>query len=351
LSLSTAGLAELQEAAQNAAARPTAAQLLPTAQAAEGIPRLERLLLGAGRTGPHDLGPAALELLKAGGKRVRPLLLLLSARAAAPGRRSRGRVALALVAELVHSATLLHDDVIDDGLTRRGLPAPRVAYGNGVSVLAGDWLLTTSLDLAMRSRVPEATETLVRALRQLVEGEAKQLAMRGRVQFTPEDALAVARLKTASLFGWAAEAGALVARAQLAVRVALRDFGVHAGTAFQIADDLLDFEADASTLGKAVLADVAEGKPSLPLAIGLKRLPVLREEMAELLKGGADENDLRMRTREFAQRLSRTGALGAARRIAEKERDAALEALVQVPESPTRELLGYVARSLLSRKS
>ena len=158
-------------------------------------------------------------------------------------------------------------------------------------------------------------------------------------------------LKTASLFGWAGEAGALAARAAPGVRIALREFGLHAGVAFQIADDLLDFEADAATMGKAVLADVTEGKPSLPLAIGLKRMPVLREEMAALLKGIDDETELRARTREFAGRLSRTGALGAARRIAEKERDAALKALQDVPESPTRELLGHVARSLLARKS
>lgn len=353
MSLSTAGLVELQDAAANTLARPSAAQLLPTAQAAEGIPRLERLLLLAAQGAPAQLSLAAADLLRAGGKRVRPLLVLLSARAAAPMRRGRGRVALALIAELVHSATLLHDDVIDDGLTRRGLPAPRVTYGNGVSVLAGDWLLTTSLDLAFRSRVPRAPETLVQALRQLVEGEARQLALRGSVEFTADDALLIARLKTASLFGWSAEAGALAAGAAEPLRKALRSFGVHAGTAFQIADDLLDFEADAATMGKAVLADAAEGKPSLPLAIGLKRLPVLREEMAALLKGAADpaqEAELRARTRAFAVKLARTGALGAARRIAEKERDAALAALEQVPESQTRELLGHVARSLLDRK-
>jgi octaprenyl-diphosphate synthase len=218
-------------------------------------------------------------------------------------------------------------------------------------VLAGDWLLTTSLDLAFRSRVPGAPQTLVKTLRQLVEGEARQLAMRGSTSFTADDALLIARLKTAALFGWAAEAGALVAGAPERVREALRSFGLHAGTAFQISDDLLDFEADAATMGKAVLADVAEGKPSLPLAIGLKRLPVLREEMGALLKGIADEDVVRTRTKAFAVKLSHTGALGAARRIAEKERDAALEALEQVPESPTRELLAQVARSLLERKS
>ena len=123
------------------------------------------------------------------------------------------------------------------------------------------------------------------------------------------------------------------------------------GSTFQIADDLLDFESDAATLGKAVLADVLEGKPSLPLAIAIKRLPPLREEMAALLKL---DGEYRRRRAAHAGprlrgRLSRTGALGAARRIAEKERDAALAALERVPHSPTRDLLAQVARALLSR--
>jgi len=349
--VSSAGLAELHEAAASPHARPSAAQLLPAAQSAEGIPRLERLLLAAARRAPRELAGAAVDLLRAGGKRVRPLLLLLSARAAVPGRRARGRVPLALVTEMVHSATLLHDDVIDDGLTRRGLPAPRVAYGNGVSVIAGDWLLAASLDLALRAKTPGALEALVRTLRQLVEGEARQIALRGKTEFSSDDALQIAYLKTGSLFAFCGEAGALAARAPQEVTAALRDFGMRAGTTFQIADDLLDFESDAATLGKAVLADVTEGKPSLPLAIALKRLPPLREEMAALLKPEpeATEDEGRARVRAFAARLSRTGALGAARRIAEKERDAALAALEPVPQSPTRELLAHVARALLSR--
>ena len=175
----------------------------------------------------------------------------------------------------------------------------------------------------------------MRTLRLLVEGEARQIA----------------HLKTGSLFAFCGEAGALVAGAPRELAAALRDFGMRAGSAFQIADDLLDFESDAATLGKAVLADVTEGKPSLPLAIALKRLPPLREEMAALLKPdpGAAEEEVRAQVRAFAGRLSRTGALGAARRIAEKERDAALAALEHVPPSATRELLAQVARALLSR--
>src|SRR5438270_6724581 len=213
MALHSPGLVDLIDAAASPAARPSAAQLLPPTAAAEGLRHFERALLAASDAGPRELTGAAAMLLRAGGKRVRPLLVLLAARAAAPSRKSRGRVALALVAELVHSATLLHDDVIDDGLTRRGLPAPRVAYGNGVSVLAGDWLLAASLELALRSDTPGAVEALVRTLRKLVEGEAKQIALRGRTDFSAEDALRVADLKTGSLFAFCGEAGALVARA------------------------------------------------------------------------------------------------------------------------------------------
>src|SRR5256885_8894230 len=158
--LTSAGLSDLVEAAARPEARPSAAQLLPVTAAAEGLPRLERLVVGAGRRAPRELAPAAEALVRSGGKRVRPLLTLLSARAAAPGRRSRGRVALAVVAELVHSATLLHDDVIDDGLTRRGMPAPRVAYGNGVSVLAGGRGPAGSPHLGLRPDAPGPGEAL-----------------------------------------------------------------------------------------------------------------------------------------------------------------------------------------------
>ncbi|MFL5251133.1 MAG: polyprenyl synthetase family protein [Myxococcales bacterium] len=351
MALHSPGLVDLIDAAASPAARPSAAQLLPTTAAAEGLRHFERALLSAAEAGPRELTPAAAMLLRAGGKRVRPLLTLLAARAAAPGRRARGRVALALVAELVHSATLLHDDVIDDGLTRRGQPAPRVAYGNAVSVLSGDWLLAASLDLTLRSRVPLAMPALVRTLRTLVEGEGRQLALRGRTDFSAEDAVFVAAKKTGSLFAFCGEAGALAAGAPEAVARALREFGQRAGCAFQITDDLLDFEADAATLGKAVLADVVEGKPSLPLAIALKRLPPLRDELAQLLVASANGADdtLPGRVRAFATRLGRTGALGAARRIAEKERDAALLALEPLPPSPTKDLLAQVAHLLLSR--
>jgi octaprenyl-diphosphate synthase len=252
----------------------------------------------------------------------------------------------------MHAATLLHDDVIDDGLTRRGHPAPRVLYGNAVSVLAGDWLLTSALDLAVRSRVPEAPSLLVQALRRLVEGEALQLRLRGDAAFVPNDALRVARLKTGALFGYCGEAGAVCAGAPERVRAALRTFGERCGVAFQIADDLLDFEADAVTLGKAVLADVAEGKASLPVAIALEKEPPLRDELRALLAARLESPDpgaLEDRAHSLAGRIARTGALAAARRVAERERDLAVAALDALAPSSAAALLRRLGAALLDR--
>jgi octaprenyl-diphosphate synthase len=354
------GLPELAAAAARPQARPRAARHLPTPGDLANLAHLERGLLAAARRSPPELAGAAEALVGAGGKRVRPLLVLLAARAASEGRRPRGQLALALAAELVHSATLLHDDVIDDGLTRRGRPAPRVTYGNAVSVLAGDWLLTSSLDLCLRSRAEAAVPALVRALRELVEGEAIQLRLRGDVGFTAEDALRVSRLKTGALFAFCGEAGGIAARAAPARVAALRAFGLGCGQAFQIVDDLLDLEAESASLGKAVLADVVEGKASLPLAIALERAPGLRAELAVLAgaapatgqagSGEADETDL-PRLRAFVVAVRATGALEQARAVAARERDASLQALRSLPESPSRLLLEQVADALLSRGS
>ena len=359
--VTTATQRDLIQAATHPAARPSAGELLPGALAAEGMIRIERLLQKAARGAPIELRRACEDLVGAGGKRVRPLLTMLSARASRPDRKqAKGRVALALAAELCHSATLLHDDVIDDGLTRRGLPAPRVAYGNGVSVLAGDWMLSSALELALRSKVPGGVEALVRTLRELVSGEGRQLALRGDVSFSSEDALWVAKMKTGALFGFCAEAGGLAARAPKPLCDSLRRFGQACGTAFQISDDLLDFQSDAAAMGKAVLADVAEGKASLPVALALEKNPALRGELRALLSDELKQADMPnmgapvdelvpARVRTFAAKILRTSALTTARKIAERERDVALAALNEVPPSETRDLLALVAALLLDR--
>ena len=344
-----AGLAELTEVARREPSASRASELLPDGAAVRDVARLEHALRAACKAAPAGLSGAALQLVRAGGKRVRPMLVLLAARSA-DGRGHPGRARLAVAAELVHTASLLHDDVVDDGLTRRGLPAPRVIYGNAVAVLSGDWLLATALELAFRSRVAGAPEALSRAIRGVVEGEAAQLALRGRLAFTPDDALRVARLKTGALFGFCAEAGALSAGAPRAVTSALREFGERAGTAFQAADDLLDFEGDPRTLGKAVLADVVEGKPSLPVALALLGRPLLRQELTALARlGTAAAHPERLR--QLAEKLRASGALEKARAVAQREHAAALAALARVPDSPSRRLLEAVTGALMTRST
>jgi octaprenyl-diphosphate synthase len=211
--------------------------------------------------------------------------------------------------------------------------------------------ITAALTLAQRSGVPGAVEALIRALHALVEGEALQLRLRGSTRFTVAQSLQVSRGKTGSLFAFCGEAGALAAGAPPGVVSALREFGARSGTAFQIADDLLDVEGDAEQLGKAALADAAEGKPSLPLAVALERDPVLRDQLALLLRSADDGSPDPAHLADLAQRMRRTGALDQARRIAEDERAAALDALRSLPASPTRDLLDQVALALVSRSS
>jgi heptaprenyl diphosphate synthase len=217
-----------------------------------------------------------------------------------------------------------------------------------VAILVGDFLFARASSIAadVGGEVPRV---LADAIARVVQGQVRELEHLYDARRPMAHYFSTVDDKTGALLEASARLGAVLGGGPPDQAEQLRAFGSSFGLAFQIADDLLDFESDAATLGKAVLADVMEGKPSLPLAIALKRLPPLREEMAALLKLDGSEDEVRLRVRTFAGRLSRTGALGAARRIAEKERDAALTALEHVPESPTRELLAYVARALLSR--
>src|SRR5262249_53591947 len=159
---------------------------------------------------------------------------------------------LAVVAELIHLATLLHDDVIDDGQERRGLPTSRRLWGNAVSVLAGDLLLTHALERTSGVGDREVLADLFRTLRTLVDGEVVQLRGRTRVDVTEATYFRIVRDKTASLFAWAARAGARVAGAPPRVVEALGDFGVHLGVAFQLVDDALDYAGDSAATGKTL---------------------------------------------------------------------------------------------------
>jgi octaprenyl-diphosphate synthase len=202
-------------------------------------------------------------LLGGGGKRLRPALLLLCN--AYTGRRSAGAIRLAAVVELLHSATLIHDDVIDSADTRRGRPSANSRWGNHRSVLAGDWLYMQSFQMALEERNFRILDILIDLTQKMVEGELIQLAKIGRIDVTEKDALKLATYKTACLFSGCARLGAVLGEFSGEQEEALADYGRYAGLAFQLVDDLLDFTASAAQLGKPVLSDLKEGKVTLPL--------------------------------------------------------------------------------------
>ncbi len=321
----------------------TTAHLDAARMADEELARLEAALPRLCAGAPPELGAAAEHLLVAGGKRVRALLTLLSARAAG----GSGGVALAAAAELAHAATLLHDDVIDDGDVRRGRPTSRLLWSNAVSVLAGDFLLTRSLDLACGAGVPGALEELIAVLRELVAGEALQLSMRGSVEATEAEYRRVVEGKTASLFRWAARSGCRAGGGSARMAESMGQYGWHVGIAFQLSDDALDFDADPGAFGKSLLQDLREGTLTLPVLRTLDRNPSLREDLRRALATDAPLDDAVAAS--FAKIVRESGAVEAVREEAAVEAETGAAALSILPDNPYRRALEDVARGLALR--
>jgi octaprenyl-diphosphate synthase len=303
---------------------------------------VESELARATEDGVHPGTDAARHLVGVAGKRVRPLTLLLSA--ACFGGVSDAARELSVVAELVHSATLLHDDVIDDSPLRSGRPAARAVFGNAVSVLAGDLLLTHALDRTLRA-APAALPDLLRTLRRLVDGELVQLRGRSTLDLGEPSYFRILEDKTASLFGWSARAGALVGGGTPAEIEALGRFGERMGVAFQLVDDALDYAGDTVEMGKALLADLGEGKITLPLILALARDPALSEGLAEARGGSADA------AVALGKAVRAMGVCDEVRRRAEAETDRALSALGETRPSPANDLLRALAIELTARAS
>jgi len=284
---------------------------------------------------------SAKHLFDAGGKRVRPMALLLAHGCwSSVDDKARG---LAAAAELVHMATLLHDDVIDDGDQRRGRPTSRRVWGNAVSVLAGDLLLVEALRLGSTAN-PTTWQELVATLGRLVDGEVVQL--RGRLAVSLDEAtyFEIVRGKTASLFEWALRAGAREGGAPDAAVGALGSFGTHIGVAFQLVDDVLDYDGDPSATGKSMLADLGEGKVTLPLIRAAASDSAAFAALVAEVRAGDPEAAHRL-----AVRVRASGACDQVRDLAREETARALTALQIVPECRSREILADVARGLAAR--
>jgi len=309
----------------------------------ETLPLLELAVVGAA-SGPHPIQDAGRHLVEAGGKRVRPMSCLLMV--AACGGDPRRAVPLAAATELIHSATLLHDDVIDEGEERRNRPAARVLWGNLVSVLSGDLLLTRALQLVDGAGVPGTMQDMLATLERLVCGEVAQLHARNRLDLGVDGYFDIVRGKTASLFGFACRSGARVAKREDLVQIA-GEFGEKIGLAFQIIDDVLDLAGDPSEVGKKLGADLAEGKTTLPLALALARDA---DGQLGRLMPAARAGEGHAARQVSAHPLVRE-ACEQARVIAAQHSSAALAALDALPSARARDLLRDLSLVLTRRNT
>jgi octaprenyl-diphosphate synthase len=262
-------------------------------------------------------------LLGGGGKRLRPALLLLCN--GYTGKRSPGAIRLAAVVELLHSATLIHDDVIDSADTRRGRPSANSRWGNHRSVLAGDWLYMQSFQTALEERNFRILDILIDLTQKMVEGELIQLEKIGRIDVTEQDALRLATYKTACLFSGCARLGAVLGGMEGQEEHALAEYGRYAGLAFQLIDDLLDFTASAEQLGKPVLSDLKEGKVTLPLIYAMENG---HREARELIARVLEEKEFQsVRAETIVSLVQDSGALDRARDLAHEYARRAKECL------------------------
>ena len=282
-------------------------------------------------------------IVTSGGKRLRPALVILSAGAC--GYEGADHHQLAAVVEFIHTATLLHDDVVDASELRRGQPTANVLFGNAASVLVGDFLYSRAFQMMVEVDSMRVMQVLAHATNVIAEGEVLQLMNCHNADVDEHNYLQVIRYKTAKLFEAATRLGAILGGAALPVEDAMASYGMHLGTAFQLIDDVLDYSGDNAATGKNVGDDLAEGKPTLPLIYAIKHGSVGE---AALIRKNIEEGGLNELPAVIAA-IRRSGALDYTRRQAEAESRAACAALDAVPHSKCREYLLQLADFAVTR--
>jgi len=286
-------------------------------------------------------------ILFAGGKRLRPLLLLTCARICGSDAPQNRR--FSAIFEYLHAATLLHDDLVDGAELRRGKPAAQHVFGNETAVLTGDFLLARSLSIAADTRSPEVIRVIGNITEQMSQGEIQQLHNRGRLDLTEDEYMETIRRKTAVLMEGACHVGALVAQAAPPEAAALKRYGHRIGMAFQMADDLLDYTTDSAGLGKAVGADLREGKLTLPVIVSLKTASAEdRRWMMDMLQA---ETFTEADFRRFSNLLEKYGGISHTRAHAANYISEAKTCLENFPPSSHKTLLELVATYALLRKA
>jgi octaprenyl-diphosphate synthase len=284
-------------------------------------------------------------LIEAGGKRLRPMLTVAAALLFGKGNGAQTNYAAAV--EFMHNATLLHDDVVNESDLRRGRPAARIIWGNQASVLVGDYLLGQAFLMMVETGKLDALEVLARAATVIAEGEVFQLSKAGDLSATPEDYDQVIRAKTATLFQAAAEVGAMAGGADETGRIALRDYGMELGLAFQLVDDVLDYRGESGAMGKNTGDDLREGKMTLPVILTLADANPAEREIITAALGKPDASDAALS--QVVAIMTRHDALARTVEEANGHVRKAREALGPLPPSEMKTILSDIAEFYVSR--
>jgi octaprenyl-diphosphate synthase len=282
-------------------------------------------------------------IINSGGKRLRPTLVLLAARAC--GYHGPLHVNIAAIIEFIHTATLLHDDVVDASELRRGHETANAIWGNEASVLVGDFLYSRAFEMMVDVHSMRVMEIMAHATNTIAEGEVMQLLNCHNADTTEEQYLNVIYCKTAKLFEAGAQLGAVLANRPQTEEQAMAAYGMHLGTAFQLIDDVLDYSASPAEMGKNVGDDLAEGKPTLPLIYSMahgsdRQAAVVREAIE---KGGLD------RIHEVMGTIESTGAIAYTAQLAKEEANKAQQALAEIPSSRHKDALLALAEFSVER--
>jgi len=284
-------------------------------------------------------------IITAGGKRLRPVLTLLSGKAL--GYEGEHLYELAAMIEFIHTATLLHDDVVDESDMRRGRETANALFGNAASVLVGDFLYTRAFQMMVTTNNMQILQVMAEATNIIAEGEVLQLLNIGNTELSEQDYLQVIQYKTAKLFEASARVGALIAQGSEAQIKALSDYGMYLGTAFQIIDDVLDYSGDADTIGKSLGDDLAEGKATLPLIYTMRQGPAAAADVVRQ----ALENASRDRFHDVLAAVQSCGALDYAKNEAIKAAEQAVAAIADLPDTPVKQALVELARLSVDRNA
>lgn len=282
-------------------------------------------------------------IIGAGGKRFRPMVLMLATQAL--GGKSPWAAQMAAVVELIHTATLLHDDVVDESTLRRGRDTANALFGNAASVLTGDFLYSRAFEMMVEVQEPRVMAILAQATNRIAEGEVLQLMNMGDADVDEHRYVEVIIRKTATLFAAATQLAAVLEGQSDEMEEALTAYGLHLGTAFQLIDDVLDYNGDEAHTGKHVGDDLAEGKPTLPLIIAMQRGDEATVAMIRRAITEQDASDIQA----ICAAIEHTGALAYTAHRAQAEADRAKQAIAAVPDSPFKEALLALADAAVAR--